>query len=131
MLPKGGTMVKGCVTKCKHDDDGNVIGRANDNPFLDTRSYIVDFADGNTTKLTMNLIAESMYAQCDPDGNQYVLLDDLTDYRHDDTAVLLTSNIPPEAGKSVANGRMGLLLGNVLLTLRSPTQPRQLNLLSL
>ncbi len=28
-----------------------------------------------------NLIASAMYAQCDPDGNQYVLLDSLVDHR--------------------------------------------------
>jgi hypothetical protein len=51
MLPKGGTShVK-----------GNVIGRANDNPILDTRSYVVDFDDGDTTELTANLKAESKY----------------------------------------------------------------------
>ncbi len=42
-----------------------------------------------------------MYAQCDPDGNQYVLLDDLTDHRHDDTAVLLCDQrIVREDGKT-------------------------------
>jgi hypothetical protein len=33
------------------------------------------------------LIAESMYAQCNPDGNQYVLLDSLTDHQHLDMAL--------------------------------------------
>jgi hypothetical protein len=41
MLPKGGVMVKGCMTARKRDRDGNPIGHANDNPILDTRSYIV------------------------------------------------------------------------------------------
>ncbi len=38
MLPKGGVLVKGCVTARKHDRDDNPIGRANDNPILDARS---------------------------------------------------------------------------------------------
>lgn len=38
---------------------------------------------------TANIIAESMYAQCDPDGNQYLLLDDIIDHRHSDTAIKL------------------------------------------
>ncbi len=46
MLPKGGVLVKGCVTARKHDQDGNPVGLANDNPILG-----------------------------DPDGNQYVLLE--------------------------------------------------------
>ncbi len=31
----------------------------------------------------MNVIAEAVYAQCDADGNQYVLLDAIVDYRKD------------------------------------------------
>ena len=46
MLPKGGVLVKGCVKARKRNRDGNPIGRANDNPILDTRSYIVNFDDG-------------------------------------------------------------------------------------
>ncbi len=41
MLPKGGVLVKGHVTAHKGDRDGNPVGRANDNPILDTRLYIV------------------------------------------------------------------------------------------
>jgi hypothetical protein len=47
MLPMGGVMVKGHVTAHKRDRDGNPVGHANDNPILDTRSYIVDFDDGD------------------------------------------------------------------------------------
>jgi hypothetical protein len=47
MLPKGGVMVKGRMTVRKRDQDGNPLGHANDNPILDTRSYIIDFDDGN------------------------------------------------------------------------------------
>ncbi len=80
MLPKGGVLVKGRVTARKRDRDGNSIGRANDNPILDTRSYIVDFDVGDQAELTANKIAESLYLQCDPDGNQYVLLDEIVDH---------------------------------------------------
>ncbi len=67
-------MVKERVTSRKRDADGNLIGRADANPILDTREYIVEFEDSNEAKLTANLIASAMYAQCNPDGNQYVLL---------------------------------------------------------
>jgi hypothetical protein len=72
MLPKGGVLVKGRMTARKRDWVGNPVGCANDNPILDTRSYIVNFDDGDQTELTANMIAESLYSQCDPDGNQYV-----------------------------------------------------------
>ncbi len=78
MLPRGGTMVKGRLSAHKRDRDGNPVGLANANPILDTRSYIIDFDDGDQTELTANLIAESLFSQCDPNGNQYVLLDETT-----------------------------------------------------
>ncbi len=81
MLPKGGVLVKGRVTARKRDRDGNPNGRANDNPILDTRSYTVNFDDGDQTELTANMIAESLYLQCDPDGKQYVLLEEIVDHR--------------------------------------------------
>lgn len=90
LFPKGGTLTRGRVTARKRDVDGNPKGRANTNPILDTREYTVTFDDGDVTDLTANLIAESMYAQCDPDGNQYVLLDSLTDHRRLDTALRLS-----------------------------------------
>jgi len=89
MIPRGGTMARGRVLGRKRDHYGNPIGRANDNPILDTRSYIVEFDDGHQTELTANLIAESLYSQCDPDGNQYVLLSDIIDHRRLDTAIKL------------------------------------------
>ena len=42
--------------------------------------YEVEFADGKVTELTANVIAQSMYAQCDLDGNEYLLLDSFVDY---------------------------------------------------
>ncbi len=90
MLPKGGVLVKGCTTARKRDRDGNSVGHANDNPILDTRSYIVDFDDGNQTELTANMIAESLYSQCDPDGNQYVLLEKIVDHQRLPTAIRLS-----------------------------------------
>ncbi len=89
MLPRGGTMVKGRVSARKRDRDSNPVGLANSNPILDTRSYIIKFDDNDQTKLTANLIAESLFSQCDPDGNQYVLLDEIVDHRRLPTAIRL------------------------------------------
>jgi hypothetical protein len=79
MLPKGGVLVKGRTAR-KPDRDGNPVGRANDNPILDTRLYIIEFDDGDQTELTANMIAESLYSQCDLNGNQYVLLEEIVDH---------------------------------------------------
>ncbi len=80
-IPCGGTLVKGRVTSCKRDKDGNPIELANTNPILDTHEYTFTFDDGDETVLNANLIAEAMYAQCNPDGNQYVLLDSIIEHR--------------------------------------------------
>ncbi len=90
MLPKGGVLVKGHVTACKRDQDGNPVGCAYDNPILDTRSYIVNFDDGDQTELTANMIAESLYLQCDPDNNQSFLLEKIVNHRHLPTAIRLS-----------------------------------------
>ena len=34
-----------------------------------------------------NVIAQNMYAQCDPDGNCCVMFDSFVDWREDDTAL--------------------------------------------
>ena len=80
-VPRGGTLMKGRVTSRKWDKDGNPVGLANANPILDTRKYTFTFNDGDETMLNANLIAEAMYVQCDPNGNQYVLLDSIIDHR--------------------------------------------------
>ncbi len=46
--------------------------------------YTFTFDDGDETVVSANLIAEAMYVQCDPDGNQYVLLDSITDQTRPD-----------------------------------------------
>jgi hypothetical protein len=78
---RGGTLVKGRVTSRKRDEDGNPIGLANANPILDTREYTFTFDNGDETVLNANLIAKAMYVQCNPDGNQYILLDSIIDHR--------------------------------------------------
>ena len=66
------------------------MGRAHVNPIMDTRLYQVEFADGEVTELTANIIAELMYAQCNADGNEYLLLDTLVDYCKDNKLISLT-----------------------------------------
>ena len=41
--------------------------------------YEVRFPDGRTEELAVNVIAEAIYAQCDANGNQYILLDAIVD----------------------------------------------------
>ena len=78
--------------------------------------YQVEFAEGKVTEMTANIIAESIYAQCDGDGNQYSFLDVLVDYHEDIKAISLTDQrtsvwgrpvtiSPLQVGKFTASGR--------------------------
>jgi hypothetical protein len=67
--------------------DGTVRGRANANSMLDTRIYEIEFPDGHSDEYTTNVIAENMYAQCDIEGRQYNLMDDIFDHKTDGHAV--------------------------------------------
>ena len=84
MLTRGGSLARGRVVKRKRDQEGNPTGRAHENPILDTRQYEVEFDDGSIDEYTTNIIAESMIAQCDPDGNEYLWFDTFVNYRSTD-----------------------------------------------
>ena len=57
------------------------MGLAHQNPALDIHVYEVHFPDRRTEELAANVIAEAIYAQGDANRNQYVLLDDIVNYR--------------------------------------------------
>ena len=82
MLTRGSTLSKGRFTGRKRDAGVQVCGQANNNPILGIRKYLVQFDDGKVTELTANVIDAQMYAQCDPYGNMYIMLDDFTDHRN-------------------------------------------------
>jgi hypothetical protein len=87
MLPHGGSLARGRVVRRKRDREGNPSGRANANPVLDTRTYEVEFDDGDVSELTANTIAESMYSMCDKDGNHVLIFDEICDFRRSTTAL--------------------------------------------
>ena len=80
ILPRGNSYARGKVVGRKRDAYGNGVGRTYENPILDTREYQVDFDDGEVSKLTENVIAESMYAACDDSGNEYLMMDLIVEY---------------------------------------------------
>ena len=80
MLPRGDKMARGYVVARSQDASGNVMGRSHTNPILNTRKFQVEFAGGKVIELTTNVIAESMYIQCNADRDEYLLLDVLVDY---------------------------------------------------
>jgi hypothetical protein len=57
------------------------IGKANNNPILDTRMYKVEYHDGHRASLAANAIEEKMFAQVDNEGNRHVLFEEIIDHR--------------------------------------------------
>jgi len=47
------------------DSYGNLPGHVNNNPMLDASVYEVELGDGTIVMFAADVIAESMYAQCD------------------------------------------------------------------
>jgi hypothetical protein len=87
-LPRGGQDPEFArVKRRKTDEDGMPIGRANQNPILDTRLFEVEFLDGETAALTANAIAESLFAQVDQEGHRLLLMDEIIDHRRGPDAV--------------------------------------------
>ena len=92
------------MTERKRDHEGNVIGRSNAYPILDTRECEVKFEDVDVTELTTNAIAESMYAMCDKNGDHILLFDAIVDHKKKNKAMTRAEQIflTPE-GSNIAN----------------------------
>ena len=73
LLPRGDGLKTGKVKRRKRDADGELRGLGNNNPILNTRTYEVEFPDGQVTEYAANVIAENMWSQCDIEGNQMLL----------------------------------------------------------
>ena len=69
------------------DADGRPIGKAHENPLLDTRECEVEIFDGHSEALSSNLIAQNLFSQIDEEGERHVLLDDIIDHRRNATAL--------------------------------------------
>ena len=101
LLPKGDEFRVGTVVRRRNDDNGNPIGRSNENPILDTREYEVEFGDGDVLEYSANVIAENLYSQVDAEGRRYVLLDSIIDHRKDASAVSKDNEFVIVHGKRV------------------------------
>jgi hypothetical protein len=75
------------VTKQLRDKEGRPIGMAHDNPLLGIREYKVEFLDGHQESLSANITAQHMFSQVDEEGHRHLLLDDIADFRKNDTAI--------------------------------------------
>ena len=59
------------LVKCTAVDvDGKLFGVECSNPITDTRIYEVEFADGETEILAVNVITENLLSQVDEEGHR-------------------------------------------------------------
>ena len=65
-----GTMRSGYVKRQARDAKGELLVTRNLNPILNTRSYKVEFPDGDVAEFTAKVIVENMFSQCHDAGNQ-------------------------------------------------------------
>ena len=86
-LPYMDQMISGKVKSRKRNLDGTPKGTRNKKTMFDTREYVVEFPDGAEREYTANIIAENMYAQCNPDGEQFLLMEGISNHKRDQSAV--------------------------------------------
>ena len=80
------------VVARNHDaTTGHAIGQANANPLLDTREYVVELNDGTTEVLLANQIAENLWAQCDAEGREFMVVDAIVGHRFGPDAIRKSS----------------------------------------
>ena len=76
-----GEVLHAKVKKRVRDDEGNPVGRANNNPLLDSRKYEVEYIDGHVEELTANIIAENLITQVDEEGQRQKMMSEIMDHR--------------------------------------------------
>ena len=73
------------IKQRKRVSSGRPIGEPNANPILDSRVYEVEFLDRRVKEYSLNTLVESMIAQTDGEGYDIGLLDEIVDFRKDDS----------------------------------------------
>ena len=81
-------MVNGKVIQRTIGPDGKVTGTYDNNPFLNSIIYDVEFSDGQVKEYAANIIAENMLTQVDSDGMSTTLMEAIVDHRRDDEKAL-------------------------------------------
>lgn len=101
LLPKEDEFKVGTVVKRSVDENGKPSGKSNDNPILDTRTYEVEFDDGEVLEYAANVIAENLYSIVDNEGNRHVTMDSIVDHKKNDKALLKYEAFVELKGKRV------------------------------
>ena len=100
MVYHGDTVDQGSIRRRKRYLEVNAIGRANSNSIIDTRAYEVEFEDGSMSTYSENVIAESIYAQFDEEGQSYLLFVSILNHKTDGHALLVEDQDVVVRGRS-------------------------------
>jgi len=87
ILPRGDHAAVAKVKHRKRNSDGNLVGRKHKIPTLDSRIYVCEFADGEKVDVSYNTLAEHLFSQCDAEGNQYQIFQEIVNHRRNKSAV--------------------------------------------
>ena len=72
--------------------DGNIIGKYDNNPYLISVMYEVEFIDSQVKENGANIIAENRLSQVDSDGYSLMLMEGIVDYRKDKSVAVSMEN---------------------------------------
>ena len=86
-LPHLGEMQEVVVKRRKRNEDGTLVGTANNNPLLDTRIYEVELQDGSYEEYSTNVLLENLHAQTDDNGWCRGIFDEIIDHKMEDNAL--------------------------------------------
>jgi hypothetical protein len=87
-LQLGEEMSVGKVTKRAIGPDGVTAGTYDENPYLNSMIYEVEFPDGQIKEYAANMIAENMLTQVDEDGFSLTMLKAIIDHRKDEAVAI-------------------------------------------
>ena len=107
MLPRGNTYARRKVIRQKRYSNENSVRRMKNKPILNTWEYRIEFDDGEVSKVIENVITESMYAECDDYGNDYLMMDSIVVYQKNDKIIA----VPDQ--EVVHRGRRSMRKSNV------------------
>ena len=105
-LARGDNVVRGRVVGRSRDTTGAAIGKWHPNPLLSTAEYEVELPDGEREAYSANLIAESIYAELNDQGEQMLLLKEIVDHKKDASAVHIDDGFVNQDKKGKQGGNV-------------------------
>ena len=92
-LQLGDERAIGKVSRRALTPEGHEVGRYDENPYLNSIVYEVEFEDGQMQEYSANLIAENMLTQVDSDGYSLTMMEGIIDFKRDDAVAIPKSDM--------------------------------------